>query len=90
MKRECLKYQSMVESFLDDLFETHEVQPRTAKDNKVFLSSIMDQAVKDGIVPYNPVKEVVINKSLADKYAKFTTADKSDSLLYCKIGVSES
>ena len=66
----------MVESFLDDLFETHEVQPRTAKDNKVFLSSIMDQAVKDGIVPYNPVKEVVINKSLADKYAKEKNSDE--------------
>ena len=60
----------MVESFLDDLFEKKGVQPRTVKDNKVLFSSIMDQAVKDGIVPYNPVKETVINKSLADKHAK--------------------
>ena len=36
----------------------------------------MDQAVKDGIVPYNPVKEDVINKSLADKYAKEKNSDE--------------
>ena len=66
----------MIENFLDDLFETHKVQPRTAKDNKVFLSSIIDQAVKDGIIPYNPVKAVVINKNLADKYAKEKNSDE--------------
>ncbi|MCR4945453.1 MAG: site-specific integrase [Lachnospiraceae bacterium] len=66
----------MVESFLDDLFESHGVQPRTAKDIKVFLGSVMDQAVKDGLIPYNPVKEVMINKSLADKYAKEKNSDE--------------
>ena len=39
----------MVESFLDDLFETHHIQPRTAKDVKVFFGNIMEHAVSDGL-----------------------------------------
>ncbi|MBP5607640.1 MAG: site-specific integrase [Lachnospiraceae bacterium] len=66
----------MVENFLDDLFETHKVQPRTVKDTKVFLGSIMELAVREGIIPYNPVKEVVINKNLADKYSKEKNSDE--------------
>ena len=66
----------MVENFLDNMFEQYHVQQRTAKDTKVLLGSIMDQAVKDGIVPFNPVKEVVINKNLAAKYAKEKNTDE--------------
>ncbi len=65
-----------VERFLDDLFVTHQVQPRTVKDIKVFFGSIMDYAMKEGLIAHNPVKEVVINKNLADKYAKEKTADE--------------
>lgn len=39
----------MVENFLDNLFEVYNVQPRTVKDTKVFLSGVMEQAHKDGI-----------------------------------------
>ncbi len=35
----------------------------------------MDQAVKDGIIPSNIVKEVVINRNLADKYANEKNSD---------------
>lgn len=65
----------MIESFLDSLFEKQHVQPRTVKDIKVLLGNIMEQAVQEGIIPYNPVKEVVINKTLAAKYAKDRNTD---------------
>lgn len=65
----------MVESFLDDLFETYHLQPRTAKDVKVFFGNIMEQAVINGLISYNPVKEVVLNKTLATKYAKNKNTD---------------
>ena len=66
----------MVESFLDDQFVKYKIQPRTVKDIKVFLGGIMELAVKEGIVPYNPVKEVVINKGLANKYSKEKNSDE--------------
>ena len=65
----------MVENFLDHLFEVYNVQPRTVKDTKVFLSGVMEQAHKEGIIAYNPVKEVVINKNLAAKYVKDKNTD---------------
>lgn len=65
--------EKMIERFLDALFLTHNAQPRTVKDTKVLFGTIMEQAVKDGIITYNPVKEVVINKDLAIKYAKDKT-----------------
>lgn len=65
----------MIERFLDELFYLHHVQPRTVKDIKVFLGYIMEQAVKDGIVSKNYVKEVTINKNLAARYAKEKNAD---------------
>lgn len=65
----------MVEKFLDDLFITRSLQPRTVKDIKVLFGNIMEQALKDGLIVCNPVKEVVINKALANKYAKDKTAD---------------
>ena len=62
--------QSMVERFLDDLFEKDNIQARTVKDIKVFLGNVMVQACKDGIISGNPVKDVVINRKPAAKYAK--------------------
>lgn len=60
----------MVEDFLDDLFEVHHLQKRSVKDIKMIFGSIMDLAVKEGLIYYNPVKEVKINKNLAVKYTK--------------------
>ena len=68
--------ESMVEGFLDDMFEEDHVQYRTVKDVKVVFGGIMEQAVKEGLIPYNPVKEVVINKNLAVKYAKEKNTDE--------------
>lgn len=65
----------MVERFLDELFTVHHVQPRTAKDIKVLFGNIMDQACKDGIIAYNPVKEVIIDKKLSSQYAKEKNMD---------------
>ena len=62
--------ESKVEVYLDRLLEVDHVQPRTVKDIKVLFASIMDIAVKEGIIGYNPVKEVIINKSLAAEYSK--------------------
>ncbi|MCR5012619.1 MAG: site-specific integrase [Lachnospiraceae bacterium] len=67
--------ESLVEEFLDDLFEKYDVQPRTVKDIKILLEYIMDQAFRDGLIIYNPVKEVCINKSLAAKHAKVKNLD---------------
>ena len=68
--------EGMIESFLDSLFEKNHVQPRTVKDTKVFLGNIMEQAVKEGIIPYNPAKDVVIDKTLASKYTKDKNTDE--------------
>lgn len=66
----------MIEGFLDSLFEINHVQHRTVKDIKVFLGSVIEQAVKEGLITYNPVKEVVINKNLAAQYAKEKNSDE--------------
>ena len=68
--------EKMVEAFLDSLFEKNHVQPRTVKDIKVFLGNVMDLAVREGLISHNPVKEVVINKNLAAKYAKGKNTDE--------------
>ena len=69
--------ESMVEGFLDNMFEEDHVQHRTVKDVKVVFGGIMEQAVKEGLIPYNPVKEVVINKNLVVKYAKEKNTDEA-------------
>ena len=68
--------ETMVENFLDDMFTAYHVQYRTVKDTKVLLSSILEQAVKEGLIASNPAKEVVINKNLANKYAKEKDTDE--------------
>lgn len=65
----------VIEEFLDSLFNINNVQPRTVKDVKVLFGSILEQAYRDGLITYNPVKEVRINKTLADKYAKVKKID---------------
>ena len=65
-----------IENFLDSLFAVHHVQQRTVKDLKVLLGGIMEQAVKEGLITYNPVREVVINKGLAAKYSKDKNTDE--------------
>ena len=55
---------SDIEQFLDYLTTDSKVQFRTIKDTKSLLSSMMDQAVVDGLLPVNPVKSAKINKVL--------------------------
>ena len=55
---------------LDDLFTRDKLQPRTVKDIKMVLTSVMELAVEKGIRPYNPVKKVKISKRLAAKHGK--------------------
>lgn len=65
-----------VERFLDALFTRYGLQPRTVKDTKAFLCGLLDQAVKDGIIVYNAVNDVVINKTLARQYAQLKTEEE--------------
>ena len=64
-----------VEQFLDHLITDCESQERTVKDIKTLLSGIMDQAVKDGLIAINPVKEATMNKTLVLKHAKVKNDD---------------
>ncbi|WP_408069656.1 tyrosine-type recombinase/integrase [Butyrivibrio sp. JL13D10] len=64
-----------VEVFLDALFTEDNMQPRTVKDTKVFLTSILDQAVNDGLIAWNPAEKAKINKKLSDKHAKSKNDD---------------
>ena len=59
-----------VEQFLDSLVIEHKSQARTLKDIKSLLVSIIDQAVKDGLVADNPAKEATVDKALVLKNAK--------------------
>lgn len=67
--------QADVEQFLDHLIEDDESQMRTVKDVKALFGDMMDQAVKDGIIAINPVKEATINRSLAMRTAKSKNID---------------
>ena len=64
-----------VEQFLDHLITDCESQERTVKDIKTLLSGIMDQAVRDGLIAINPVKEATMNKTLILKHAKVKNDD---------------
>ena len=64
-----------VEQFMDHLITDCESQERTVKDIKTLLSGIMDQAVKDGLIVINPVKEATMNKTLVLKHAKVKNDD---------------
>ena len=66
----------IVEGFLDSLFEVQHVQKRTVKDTKVLLRGIMEEAVSEGIIIRNPVKNVVINKKLAAENSKERNASE--------------
>lgn len=65
----------IIEGYLDSQFENNHNQERTVKDKKLLLCEIIDQAVKEGIIAYNPVKDVSISKKLANKYAKVKIDD---------------
>lgn len=64
-----------VEQFLDALVTEHKSQARTLKDIKALLVSIIDQAVKDGLVADNPAKEATVDKALVLKNAKVKNDD---------------
>ena len=67
--------QADIEQFLDYLFTADKCQMRTVKDIKVLFNGIMEQAVKDGLIADNPVKDAMINKSLALRNAKVKDDD---------------
>ena len=67
--------QADIEQFLDHLFSADKCQMRTVKDIKVLFNGIMEQAVKDGLIADNPVKDAMINKSLALRNAKVKDDD---------------
>ena len=64
-----------VEQFMDHLITDCESQERTVKDIKTLLSGIMDQAVRDGLIAIDPVKEATMNKTLVLKHAKVKNDD---------------
>ena len=68
--------EKLIEKFLDSLFSDNNLSPRTVKDTKVFMATVMDDAVSDGIIKYNPVKNVRINKNLAAKHTKDKNPDE--------------
>ncbi len=68
--------ENLIADFLDSLFITYKLHPRTSKDIRTFLGLVMDQAVKEGLVPYNPVKEVPLNAKLVARYSPDKTADE--------------
>ena len=67
--------EALIEPFLDNLFVQHHLQQRTVKDIKVLFGNILEEAFNEGLIPYNPVKKVVINKNLAAKYSKERKTD---------------
>lgn len=67
--------ETLVEAFLDDLFISHHLQQRTVKDIKVFLGLVLEEASKEGLISYNPSKNVIINKNLAVEYSKEKNTD---------------
>ncbi len=68
-----------VEDFLDYLFTEYDMMPRTVKDTKRFFSSVMHLAAEEGLVPYNPVKEATMNKTLIQEHS--TDEDPDDNFL---------
>ncbi len=63
-----------VESFLDYLAESGKYKLRTLKDIRSVFNSIMSEAVKDGLITFNPVSEAQISKSILERNVK---ADKN-------------
>ncbi len=68
--------QVQVERFLDYQLTSNHIQARMVKDIKVLLGSIIEQAVRDGLISRNPVKEATINKFLVLEHAKTTDTDE--------------
>ena len=58
-----------VKDFLDSLFIKNNLQKRTVKDIRSIFSNIMEYAISSDIIDYNPVKNVMLNKELADEHS---------------------
>ncbi len=65
----------MVENFLDELFLTCELQPRSVDDIKVFLGSVINLAVEEGIIFGNPARQAKISQKLSREYAREESED---------------
>ncbi len=68
--------ESTVGAFLDSLFIQNNMTPRTVRDVRAFLASVVDYAQQEGLLTYNPVKNTKVNKQLAREHANQVTADE--------------
>ena len=55
---------------------------RYVKDIKVLFAAIIEEAMKDGLIVNNPVKAVVINKSLAFEFSETEETDDDDDSFF--------
>ena len=53
-----------IEAFFDSLFSEKNMQKRSVKDVKTLLSSILEYAVKQGVIANNPVHDAEFNSEL--------------------------
>lgn len=74
--------QEDVEAFLDNLFIEFHLSARYVKDIKVLFAAIIEEAMKDGLIVNNPVKAVVINKSLAFEFSETEETDDDDDSFF--------
>lgn len=76
-----------VEAFFDLLAGSGKYQIRTLKDIKAVFNSIMSEAVKDGLLVFNPVAEATLSKSILERSTKeakdddFFTYQEAESFL---------
>lgn len=70
-----------IEDFYDFLIVEKQLQARTLKDIKTLFNSIMEEAIKDNVIAYNPIKDATINKELMTANAK-EKVDGSDFFLH--------
>ena len=74
-------YIADIEDFYDFLIVEKQLQARTLKDIKTLFNSIMEEAIKDNVIAYNPIKDATINKELMTANAK-EKVDGSDFFLH--------
>ncbi len=68
--------ESTVGAFLDSLFTQNNMKPRTVRDVRAFLASVMEYALREGLVTYNPVQNTKLNKQLAREHANQASSDE--------------
>ena len=64
-----------LEDFLDNLFEIENYAVRYVTDIQAFTKIVFRRAIDDGVICYNPAKDVVMNKNLASRHARDSSDD---------------